>query len=153
MSTDPSDAPEADDRLDGFPALSILLADDHDGVRATTAAMLEDLGHAVTEASGGAEVLAIIERSPEAHQLIITDYAMPSLSGVEVIRRARTLIAGLPGIIITGYADTDSIANRPSDVLVLAKPFTQDQLNKTIHMVYGKRAAPAADAPPAAATA
>jgi PAS domain S-box-containing protein len=153
MSAEPADAPEADDRLDGFPALAILLADDHDGVRATTAAMLEDMGHRVTEASGGGEVLAIIERSPEAHQLIITDYAMPSLSGVEVIRRARSLTAGLPGIIITGYADTDSIANRPGDVLVLAKPFTQDQLNKTIRLVYGKRAGPAAEAPAAAAPA
>lgn len=128
---------EAAPQQDDFPSLSILLVDDHAGVRATTAAMLEDLGHKVTEAGGGAEVLRLMEDDPASYDLIVSDYAMPSISGVEVIRRARRLEEGLPGIIITGYADTDSIANRPGDVLVLAKPFTSDQLNKTIRAAYG----------------
>lgn len=136
--------PEPD--LDEFPALDIILADDHEGVRATTAAMLHDLGHKVTEAGGGAEVLSIIEAKPGAHQMLITDYAMPSLSGVEVIRRARKLTGELPGIIITGYADTESIGNRPADVLVLAKPFTQDKLNKAIRLAYSRRNGAAASA-------
>lgn len=142
--------PEATPQADGFPALSILLADDHAGVRATTAAMLEDLGHNVTEAGGGAEVLGLIEGDADAHDLIITDYAMPSISGVEVIRRARKLKADLPGIIITGYADTDSIANRPGDVLVIAKPFTSEQLNKAVRTAYSRRAKASGEAQAAA---
>ena len=146
------DESEADivPQQDGFPSLSILLADDHHGVRATTAAMLQDLGHEVTEAAGGAEVLDIMKKSPGAHHMIITDYAMPSISGVEVIRRARDMTSDLPGIIITGYADTDSIANRPGDVLVLAKPFTSDQLNKAVRAAYARRANAQPEAPLAA---
>ena len=110
----------------------VLLADDHSGVRATTAELLHDLGHQVIEASTGGEVLDILEKDPDAFDLLITDYAMPALSGVEVVRRARELSPGLPGIIITGYADTNSISNRPEDVCVIAKPFTPDQLSRAI---------------------
>lgn len=136
-----------------LPALRILLADDHNGVRATTTAMLQDAGHTVVQASGGAEVLAIIDEDPHCCDVIVSDYAMPSISGVEVIRRARDLRPGLPGVIITGYADTDSIANRPSDVLVLAKPFTPDQLSNAVQTAYCRRAQAAAPAKAEAAAA
>ena len=123
-------------------SLRVLLADDHMGVRATTAALLEDLGHTVSLASGGAEALAILEETPECCDLIISDYAMPSLSGVEVLRRARAMRPELPGIIITGYADTDMISNRPDDVVVLAKPFTAHQLGHAIEAVCPSPAKP-----------
>ena len=115
--------------------LKILLVDDHEGVRATTAAMLEDLGHSVIQASGGHETLSILTTDPSSCDLIVTDYAMPHLSGAEVIRRARELHPGLPAIIITGYADTQSISYRPDDVLVLAKPFTPEQLSTAMASV------------------
>ncbi|HWH17504.1 MAG TPA: response regulator [Allosphingosinicella sp.] len=121
------------------PKLRILLADDHPGVRATTAAMLQDAGHTVMQAAGGAEVLAAVEKDPGCCDVIVSDYAMPGLSGVEVVRRLRDLKPGLPGVIITGYADTDSISNRPADVLVLAKPFTPDQLSNAVQIAYGRR--------------
>jgi PAS domain S-box-containing protein len=111
--------------------LRILLVDDHDGVRTTTAALLKDLGHHVIEASGGQEVLALLARTPDCCNLLITDYAMPHVSGAEVIRQARDLNPGLRAMIITGYADEGSISRRPEDVLVLAKPFTPEQL-KTV---------------------
>ena len=144
-------APEADPKskskkqsadnedLEPGKPLRVLLADDHGGVRATTAAMLEDSGHSVTQASGGAEVIALLEENPDCCDVIVSDYAMPNLSGVEVVRRARALKSGLPGVIITGYADTDSIANRPGDVLVLAKPFTPDQLNRAVQRAYARQ--------------
>ncbi|MBA3676222.1 MAG: response regulator [Sphingosinicella sp.] len=129
------------------PALRILLADDHPGVRATTAAMLQDVGHSVIQAAGGSEVFAIMENEPDCCDVIVSDYAMPGLSGVEVVRRARALRPGLPGIIITGYADTASIANRPGDVLVLAKPFTPDQLSNAVQIVHMKAANATGEAP------
>ncbi|HEY0012749.1 MAG TPA: response regulator [Allosphingosinicella sp.] len=108
--------------------LNILLVDDHDGVRTTTAALLADLGHHVVEASDGPEVLALLRAAPEGCDLLVTDYAMPHVSGAEVIHQARQVRHALPAIIITGYADAQSIARRPEDVPVLAKPFTPDQL-------------------------
>ena len=109
--------------------LRVLLVDDHDGVRTTTAALLKDLGHSVIEASDGPEVLSVLGADSGCCDLLITDYAMPHLSGAEVIRQSRALRPGLPAVIITGYADAQSIANRPDNVQILAKPFTPGQLN------------------------
>jgi CheY-like chemotaxis protein len=131
--------------------LRILLVDDHDGVRATTAALLKDLGHRVIEASDGPEVFALLANAPDCCDLLITDYAMPHVSGAEVIRHARALRETLPAIIITGYADESSIARRPDDVLVLAKPFTPDQLKNVMRNAVTERpAALKAEVQPAA---
>jgi CheY-like chemotaxis protein len=108
--------------------LKILLVDDHEGVRTTTAALLADLGHEVVQASDGSEVLTLLDDEDAPFDLLITDYAMPRVSGAEVIRQARRALPHLPAIIITGYADSQSIARRPDDVPVLSKPFTADQL-------------------------
>jgi PAS domain S-box-containing protein len=128
--------------------LRIVLVDDHDGVRATTAAMLADLGHQVIEAADGGELLSRLSDAPEACDLVISDYAMPHVSGAEVIRQARALRPGLPAIIITGYADTKSIGERPDDVLVLSKPFTVEQLTGAM-----QAALTSCDSAPAAAIA
>jgi PAS domain S-box-containing protein len=110
----------------------ILLVDDHDGVRATTAALLEDLGHRVTTAADGSQVVGVSDEALEGIDIIISDYAMPQVSGLEVIRQLRLKRPALPGIIITGYADIEAIAGAPQDVMVLAKPFTPEQLRGAI---------------------
>jgi CheY-like chemotaxis protein len=122
-------------------ALRILLVDDHDGVRATTAAMLEDLGHTVTQSSDGPRCSRSWRRS-RAGDLIITDYAMPLVSGTDVIVRARKMVPAMPAIIITGYADVQSIARRPENVQVLAKPFSAEQLRAAITFAITARTKP-----------
>lgn len=112
--------------------LQILLVDDHVGVRETTRALLKEFGHEVAEASDGASALDCLTSDPLRYDLVITDYAMPLISGTEVVERAREIRPGLPGIIITGYAAAASIARRPDDVPVLTKPFTPDQLGQAI---------------------
>ena len=114
------------------PKLRILLADDHSAVRTTTAALLEDLGHDVQEVSDGAGLISLLEEQHDNYDLIISDYAMPLVSGADVIGRARILRPDVPCILITGYAETQSIARRPDDVPVLLKPFTSQQLSEAI---------------------
>jgi PAS domain S-box-containing protein len=113
-------------------SLRVLLVDDHQGVRRTTAALLEDLGHRVTEAGDGPEMLELLERNPGGYDLIISDYAMPRLSGAEAVRRARRIRPGMPAVLMTGYADAPSLARRPDDVPLLAKPFTPEQMGAAI---------------------
>ncbi|MGN2244288.1 response regulator [Frateuria sp. GZRR33] len=135
-------APEAARRpalvpTDGSSAVNrtrhILLVDDHEGVRATTAAMLEDLGHRVTTAADGEHVSQLIQDDHlQAIDFIISDYAMPLVSGSEVIRKLRALKPGLPGIIISGYADKAAISGAPEGVIVVSKPFTPAQLQDAI---------------------
>jgi DNA-binding NtrC family response regulator len=63
---------------------------------------------------------------------MITDYAMPHVSGAEFLREARSLCPGVPALIITGYADADAISDRPEGVEVLLKPFTPRKLEGAI---------------------
>jgi CheY-like chemotaxis protein/two-component sensor histidine kinase len=127
-------AAEAVNRSNGkqVPGLRLLLVDDHEGVRATTAILLKDLGHEVTEAAGGSEVLDKLRADPGGFDCVVSDYAMPDISGTEVVRQARTIRNALPALLITGYADADSISMLPTDVRVLTKPFTPEQLNLAI---------------------
>jgi CheY-like chemotaxis protein len=111
---------------------SILLVDDSSGLRELTAQSLRDRGFDVTIAGGGAEALALMEREPERFDLIVTDFAMPLVSGLEVVRFARSLRADWPAIIITGYADAAAMADRPADVPLLNKPFLEGELLKSI---------------------
>jgi PAS domain S-box-containing protein len=112
--------------------LRILLVDDHEGVRAMTAAMLGELGHKVNAVRDGNSVVRRLKGGDRDWDLLITDYAMPTISGSELLKKAREHAPQLPGLLITGYADPDSIGSRPEDVEVLVKPFTIEQLRAAI---------------------
>ena len=116
--------------------LRILLVDDHAEVRSTTAAVLEDLGHRVVEAADGAEALKALKDDCD-YDLMISDYAMPHLSGTEFLREARELCPEVPALIITGYAGADAIGDRPNGVEILLKPFTAPMLEATMAQVCG----------------
>jgi CheY-like chemotaxis protein len=70
---------------------------------------------------------------------------MPHVSGAEVIRQVREIQPDLPAIIITGYADAQSIARRPSNVSVLAKPFSPEQLNSALAEAFPQQRSEAAE--------
>lgn len=113
-------------------AFSILLVDDHAAVRATTQSMLEGLGHNIVSAETANEALSILDDQPDKLELLITDYAMPGISGLELIRRARSSCPELPAVIITGYADSSVLDERPEDVAILTKPFSVEALQQAI---------------------
>jgi CheY-like chemotaxis protein len=107
--------------------------------------MLEDLGHSVEAIADGASLLGRLEAAPDSYDLIVTDYAMPVISGGEIMERARGIRPGMPGIIISGYADAKSIGRKPRDVIALGKPFSQEQIGAAIRTVCpGQAGKPAA---------
>ena len=112
--------------------LSILLVDDHEAVRETTAGMLADMGHKVETAADGPTMLRKLKAKPNKYDLVVTDYAMPLMSGGDMLKQAREIRPDLPGIIISGYADSQSILHKPREVVVLTKPFTLDQMRMAI---------------------
>src|SRR6185312_367856 len=103
----PAVAPQRKRRA--LPKMSILLVDDHAEVRSTTAAMLGESGHKVLEAANGAEALQLLKANGRRCDLLISDYAMPHLSGTDFVREARALSTNVPALIITGYAEADAI--------------------------------------------
>jgi PAS domain S-box-containing protein len=127
-------------RTDSSRKLRILLVDDHAEVRSTTAAVLADLGHIVTEAANGTEALELLEHDRCRCDLMITDYAMPHLSGTDFLRSARKLCPDVPALIITGYAETEAIGDRPEDVDILLKPFTPAALEGALARVCSETA-------------
>ncbi|MBO9499586.1 MAG: response regulator [Novosphingobium sp.] len=113
-------------------SLNILLVDDHDGVRATTAAMLHDLGHHVSEACEGSVAIEMVRARPGAFDLVLSDYAMPRLSGSDLVRQLRAIRPALPAVIITGYAEPNVQPVDDGEVPVLIKPFTSHDLAATL---------------------
>ena len=109
--------------------ITILLVDDDSLVLENTAAMLEDLGHRVIEASSGEEGLRLI-RGAGAIDLLITDHAMPGITGLELTDLVRAEQPEMRIILASGYAEVQ--ADLPADVPKLNKPFDQMALARTI---------------------
>jgi signal transduction histidine kinase len=104
----------------------ILLVDDDNGVREVTAAMLRDLGYEVVEAGSGGAALDLLQREAGI-DLMLIDFAMPGMSGADVVRRVRSTMPLLPTLFITGYADHRELAGI-GEGRIIGKPFYQDEL-------------------------
>jgi signal transduction histidine kinase len=111
---------------------SVLIVDDDPMVAATTAAILEDLGHSVLVVSSGALALNVV-RSETAIDVVVTDYAMPGMTGVELARQIQEVRPGLPIILATGYADLPN-ADDPG-LPRLAKPYRREDLARMLAKV------------------
>jgi signal transduction histidine kinase/ActR/RegA family two-component response regulator len=111
----------------------ILLVEDASDVRITTSAFLVARAMLTVAVTSGEEALDRLTQG-DAFDVMITDYAMPGIDGVETIRRARMLQPGLPAIIITGFANLEDVKTLPPDVQVLRKPFHRlDLLDAVTH--------------------
>lgn len=111
----------------------VVLAVDDDGlVLMNTAMMLEELGHKVFEATSGKQALDILRRE-EVVDLVITDHAMPQMTGVQLATAIKVEHPSLPIILATGYAELPpgSEIGLPK----LAKPFRQQELSKAVSAV------------------
>ncbi len=120
---------------------TLLLVDDEPDVRAVTAETLMDAGHRVLVAAGGAEALALFER--ETVDLLLADYAMPGMTGVQVIASARGRRPGLPVLLVTGYAELGGALDGLSPAQVLRKPFRAAELLRRVDMALGRVSEPA----------
>jgi CheY-like chemotaxis protein/two-component sensor histidine kinase len=117
-----------DARQAGRASGTVLLVDDDEMVRMSTADMLADLGFSVLEAASAEEALRIIERG-EHFDVLLTDHLMPGMTGVDLAHAVRARLPKTPVLIISGFAETEGIA---SDLPRLTKPFRQAELEATI---------------------
>jgi CheY-like chemotaxis protein len=112
----------------------ILLADDQQGVREAVRFLLLADEHVVTEARNGQEALELF--APGRFDLVITDYAMPLLSGSELACRIKQLAPTQPILMITAFSEDLGKARNPVDA-VLNKPFSFADLRRTIANLVG----------------
>ena len=105
--------------------LIVLVVDDDPLVLTNMAAMLDDVGHKVFEASSAREALAILRRE-SGIQLVITDQAMPHMTGLQLIEEIKDNWPDLAVILATGFAELPSGTDLRQ--ITLAKPFRQHDL-------------------------
>ncbi|NIL18343.1 PAS domain-containing sensor histidine kinase [Pseudomonas sp. AN3A02] len=110
-------------------SLEILLVDDDPLVLISTGAMLEDLGHHVVAAADGQAALAFLAQGAR-FDLVITDMAMPDMTGIELAGNIETLYPELPLILSSGFAEIS--LDLKTTLTRLPKPFDQSALAKVI---------------------
>jgi CheY-like chemotaxis protein len=113
---------------------TIMLVDDEELVRVGTADMLSEIGYDVIQAASGAEALRLL-RDGASPDLLITDYLMPGMNGVELIQAVRAIAPAVRVMLITGYS---TIAEGPgASVPRLAKPFRHADLARFVAELLG----------------
>jgi PAS domain S-box-containing protein len=105
---------------------TILVVDDDADVREVTLTSLESFGYRAMTAENGPAALDVLARADPV-DLLIVDMAMPGMSGVELIRRARERRPGLRAMLVTGYADLTAFSPTEGD-LILQKPYRLERL-------------------------
>ena len=118
---------------------TILLVDDDRAVRDVTASMLRDLGYIVLEAGSGGASLDLADRERNI-DLVILDFAMPGMNGVEVARQLRARRPNLPVLLITGFADRAAIEGVDPEC-ILGKPFGTGVLGEKVKLALTRGAA------------
>jgi two-component system, NtrC family, response regulator HydG len=110
----------------------ILIADDEPDMRENCSRILSRLGYACTTAGSARTALAILEQ--EHPDLLVTDFKMPEMDGLELLRRAHELDPALPVIVFTGYATIESAvaAIKQGAFDYLPKDFSVDQLRLAV---------------------
>ena len=114
----------------------VLAVDDDALVLINTVGMLEDLGHVVLQAYSGAEALDILRREGSV-DLVITDQAMPKMTGTQLAHAIRHEWPEMQVVLATGYAEI-----KPGEEMALpklSKPFLEADLAAALADIQPKR--------------
>ena len=109
--------------------LVIVAVDDDPLVLMNTTAMLEDMGHQVIDALSGSEALQKLGATARV-DLVITDHAMPAMTGSQLAQQIRARWPTLPVVLATGYAELPPGGDE--ELLKLSKPFSQAELARAV---------------------
>jgi len=108
----------------------ILLVDDEQDIRRTLARLLSDSGYVVETAANGADALALV--ADQRPDLLVLDFAMPGMSGLDVAKAVRGRYPTLPILFMSGFADTKTLETEMPAARLLRKPFGNDELHAAI---------------------
>jgi len=116
---------------------SILFVDDEKEITFMGKRMLESLGYSVDIKSDSLEALQEFKGNPEKYDLLVTDHAMPKMTGTELIGKIKQIRPDLKSIVITGYQDSI-----PKDAMeqygiadIISKPLILSEFSELIRKV------------------
>ncbi len=140
-AADPAAAPRNVERLKPAPIAPkpcrVLIVDDDQLVLTGTAALVEDLGHTAIEAHSGAEALSTLASGTQV-DIVMTDHAMPNMTGMQLVNILQEHYPALPIILATGFAELPA---DPEKLMIqkLSKPCTQHDIAAAIQAALATR--------------
>jgi PAS domain S-box-containing protein len=115
----------------------VLVVDDEDSVRRTTARLLKSLGYEVVLAKDGAEALTIAQTHPLPIDILVCDLAMPEHNGPEVSRQVTRARPNIRTLFVSGYSKDSAEAVAAADFL--QKPYTRAALSEKLKALASNR--------------
>jgi two-component system chemotaxis response regulator CheY len=115
-----------------------LVVDDSRAVRMVLSRILKELGYAVSEAANGREALTLLETQPAAVSLVLADWNMPEMNGLELLRalRKKPELASLAVVMVTTETELEQMAaalEAGANEYVM-KPFTKEILVEKLQL-------------------
>lgn len=123
-------------------SVHILLVEDQESVRGAIEEVLRRIGYKVSSVDTGLEGLDIIRENPTRYDLILTDYNMPKMTGLELAQQVYLDFPDLPFILLSGYSEeklTEVINGHPAIKAVLHKPVSREDLKNSLQSILEKR--------------
>ncbi|CBS86328.1 response regulator [Azospirillum lipoferum] len=123
-------------------AQRVLVVDDEDGPRAFVTSVLRELGIGqVDTAVDGQDALQRFQADAAAYDLIVCDWMMPRLSGLDLLKHVRETRSDLPFLMVTALATLEAVKKALAHHVsgYIAKPFTPDQLEEKIFLVLAQK--------------
>ncbi len=121
--------------------LKVLIVEDQSDARAMLRNMLGELGVTqIFEAKDGGEALRFIDTAFDFVNLVICDWNMPKMSGVELLRQLRTVDPDVPFLMVTGRSDMDSVIEAKGSGVsgYIRKPYSPAQLEAKLRIIAKK---------------
>ncbi|WP_100643482.1 PAS domain-containing hybrid sensor histidine kinase/response regulator [Alteromonas facilis] len=115
----------------------ILLIDDEEMLCDVGKVILEDLGYQVTTFTDGLKAIEHFAQHPQRYALVLTDYAMPRITGPELVGRIKQIRADMPIMVVTGFSDLATPKQAQSWGVrdVISKPYDLNELNLKLGQV------------------
>ncbi len=125
--------PESDRIADEAPM--VLLVDDEESILSALKRVLRREGYGLLTCNSGTDALALLEESDNAIGVVVSDFRMPGMNGIEFLSRVRALHPDTIRIVLSGYADAgmvQSAINQGEVYRFISKPWDDDELKTTI---------------------
>ncbi|MBU4151546.1 MAG: response regulator, partial [Proteobacteria bacterium] len=115
--------------------VKILCVDDEKNVLRALQRLFMDEDYEILTASNGAEALELLTEQQKSVQLVISDYRMPGMDGVEFLKQVNERWPATIRIVLSGYADTASVGDAINEGQIykfIPKPWNDEELKSTI---------------------
>jgi CheY-like chemotaxis protein len=127
---DAAERPGDSDNLDWLASKHLLLIDDDPAVRTVLRERFRDAGAFVDDFECGADAVSAAEANPRKYDLVLSDFAMPGMNGIEALRRISKAAPGARAVLMTGNSDDIPLGSigvplvrKPFDLKILARAF------------------------------